>query len=97
LDFNDDAGRAIYKNPLTDEDIKSYVQDLRVLGKKDFKALIKWREQIRISMGIEKTKEEKAKEVAEREDMKQQELAAKAEGEESVADEVIYGLHFKPI
>lgn len=37
----------LLKHELTTEDIKINVEDLKVLGKKDFKALLKWRSSIR--------------------------------------------------
>lgn len=37
----------LYKNPLTSPDIKASVEDLRVLGKKDFKNLLKYRLAVR--------------------------------------------------
>lgn len=37
----------LLKHELTTEDIKVNVDDLKVLGKKDFKALLKWRSSIR--------------------------------------------------
>lgn len=37
----------LYKSPFTSADIKASVEDLRVLGKKDFKILLKYRIAIR--------------------------------------------------
>lgn len=37
----------LYKNHLTTPDIKASVEDLRVLGKKDFKNLLKYRIAVR--------------------------------------------------
>ncbi|KAI0002075.1 FtsJ-domain-containing protein [Russula vinacea] len=43
--------------PLTSEDIKANLDDLKVLGKGDFKALLKWRTALREELGLEvKTK-----------------------------------------
>ena len=39
--------RRLYKSPFTSADIKASVEDLRVLGKKDFKILLKYRIAIR--------------------------------------------------
>ncbi|KAJ3412167.1 AdoMet-dependent rRNA methyltransferase spb1 [Chytridiales sp. JEL 0842] len=88
LDFKDEIGKQVLKSPFTTEDIKTFVQDLRVLGKKDFKDLIKWRESVRIAMGLEKSPEEKKKEAAEREEARKAEEAAKANTEESVVDDL---------
>ena len=42
-----DSLTRLYKNPLTSADIKASVEDLKVLGKKDFKTLLKYRIAIR--------------------------------------------------
>ncbi|GAB5591801.1 AdoMet-dependent rRNA methyltransferase spb1 [Umbelopsis nana] len=47
LVFDSDESRKLLKHELTTEDIKVNVDDLKVLGKKDFKALLKWRSSIR--------------------------------------------------
>jgi len=47
---------------LTSDDVLLSCQDLKVLGKKDFKTLLKWRDQIRISLKLEKPKKEKTEE-----------------------------------
>lgn len=39
--------RRLFKNPLTTPEIKASVEDLKVLGKKDFKILLKYRMAIR--------------------------------------------------
>ena len=44
--------RSLLKNPLTDDDIKVACKDLKVLGKKDFKNLLKWRASLREEMGL---------------------------------------------
>ncbi|TPX30516.1 hypothetical protein SmJEL517_g05935 [Synchytrium microbalum] len=60
LDFEaDDDGRALVSHPLTTDDIRASCRDLRVLGKKDFKDLLKWRQHIRISLNLDKKKEVK--------------------------------------
>ncbi len=41
------AGYSWASLPLTSEDIKANVDDLKVLGKGDFKALLKWRTALR--------------------------------------------------
>jgi len=63
LTFKDDEeSKEIYKNPLTTDDIKVNCDDLKVLSKKEYKLLLKWRESIRRYMGLSKKKEEKKEE-----------------------------------
>ncbi|KAI9094696.1 Spb1 C-terminal domain-containing protein [Phlyctochytrium arcticum] len=65
----DDFGKQLAKHPLTTDEIKNCCSDLKVLGKKDFKDLLRWREAIRLDLGIEKKREEKVEEeVVEEED-----------------------------
>ncbi|KAJ4825691.1 hypothetical protein Tsubulata_041417 [Turnera subulata] len=45
--FDDEASLSIRDHALTTEEVKSLCDDLRVLGKQDFKHLLKWRMQIR--------------------------------------------------
>lgn len=47
LIFDSDEAKALLKNQVTTEDIKVNCQDLKVLGKRDFKTLLKWRTTIR--------------------------------------------------
>ncbi|KAI8910852.1 Spb1 C-terminal domain-containing protein [Gorgonomyces haynaldii] len=55
LAFGDDEfSQSILNHPLTTSDIKESFNDLKVLGKKEFKTLIKWRDQIRVSLGLVK-------------------------------------------
>ncbi|OUM69459.1 hypothetical protein PIROE2DRAFT_38108 [Piromyces sp. E2] len=61
---DDEQSKEIYKNPLTTDDIKVNCDDLKVLSKKEYKLLLKWRESIRRYMGLDKKKEEKKEEVA---------------------------------
>jgi len=64
LTFKDDEeSKEIYKNPLTTDDIKVNCDDLKVLSKKEYKLLLKWRESIRRYMGLNKKQEEKKEEV----------------------------------
>ncbi|KAI8809255.1 Spb1 C-terminal domain-containing protein [Cladochytrium replicatum] len=55
----DDDGKVYANHPLTTEEIKQCCKDLRVLGKRDFKDLLKWRQEIRISLGIEEKQQDK--------------------------------------
>ncbi|PON44685.1 AdoMet-dependent rRNA methyltransferase, Spb [Parasponia andersonii] len=47
ISFNDEASLPIQDHDLTTEEVKILCDDLRVLGKQDFKYLLKWRIQIR--------------------------------------------------
>ncbi|KAJ7971847.1 FtsJ-like methyltransferase family protein [Quillaja saponaria] len=47
ITFNDPADLPIKDHDLTTEEVKTLCDDLRVLGKQDFKHLLKWRIQIR--------------------------------------------------
>ncbi|KAI9330300.1 Spb1 C-terminal domain-containing protein [Obelidium mucronatum] len=75
----------------TTKEILADIADLRNLGKRDFKDLIRWRDTLRISMGLEKSKEEvrKLKEAAKEEQAKAlEEEKNKPETEESIAAEL---------
>ncbi len=43
-----------YTHVLTTTEIRECAEDLKVLGKKDFKALLKWRHDIRLDLGLDK-------------------------------------------
>ncbi|PON94756.1 AdoMet-dependent rRNA methyltransferase, Spb [Trema orientale] len=47
INFSDEASLPIQDHDLTTEEVKILCDDLRVLGKQDFKHLLKWRMQIR--------------------------------------------------
>ncbi|ORZ09164.1 Spb1 C-terminal domain-domain-containing protein [Absidia repens] len=66
LTFKTDESAALLKNPATTEDIKINFEDLKVLGKSDFKALLKWRSTLRDQYKLDK-KEEAAEETSEEE------------------------------
>ncbi|GAA6042528.1 hypothetical protein JCM8097_004649 [Rhodosporidiobolus ruineniae] len=58
--WSDDEDKKLLKNPLTTDEIKTCVEDLKVLGKKDFKMLLKYRVSIREDLGLDvKVQEEK--------------------------------------
>ncbi|KAG2204979.1 hypothetical protein INT47_002603 [Mucor saturninus] len=59
--FNEDDSRELYKREITTEDVKINCQDLKVLGKGDFKTLLKWRATLREEYKLDKKEEEKAK------------------------------------
>lgn len=43
----------LFKHPLTTPDVKACVEDLKILGKKDFKNLLKWRVAVREDLGLD--------------------------------------------
>ncbi|GAA5994311.1 27S pre-rRNA (guanosine2922-2'-O)-methyltransferase [Rhodotorula paludigena] len=57
--FAEDEDKKLLKNPLTTEEIKSCLEDLKVLGKKDFKMLLKYRAAIREDLGLDVKIDEK--------------------------------------
>ena len=59
LTFGDSEFEQKVKNhPLTNEAILEYFEDLKVLGKKEFKEVLKWRDNIRIAFDLVKKQEE---------------------------------------
>lgn len=54
IKFKDDTCQAIKDHALTTEEVKALCDDLRVLGKQDFKHLLKWRIHIRKAFSPEK-------------------------------------------
>ncbi|KAG1054524.1 hypothetical protein G6F43_003460 [Rhizopus delemar] len=57
--FTSDESRELLKRDITTEDIKINCEDLKVLGRGEFKALLKWRTTIRDELKMDKKKEEK--------------------------------------
>ncbi|TNY21216.1 Spb1 C-terminal domain-containing protein [Rhodotorula diobovata] len=51
--FSEDEDKKLLKNPLTTGEIKACLDDLKVLGKKDFKMLLKYRLAIREDLGLD--------------------------------------------
>ena len=47
----------IITSALTTEEIREYLSDLKVLGKKEFKQLIRWRESMRFMLGLQSAKQ----------------------------------------
>ncbi|KAI8994651.1 Spb1 C-terminal domain-containing protein [Pilobolus umbonatus] len=60
--FESDEARVLLKRDITTEDIKVNCEDLKVLGKGDFKALLKWRSTIRDELKAAKKEVEKLEE-----------------------------------
>ncbi|KAF9180584.1 AdoMet-dependent rRNA methyltransferase spb1 [Haplosporangium sp. Z 767] len=56
---SDDAKNVLLKSAETTDEIKECCEDLKVLGKKDFKNLLKWRTNIRLAIGLDKKPEPK--------------------------------------
>jgi AdoMet-dependent rRNA methyltransferase SPB1 len=57
INFTTEEEKSWASLPLTSEDVKANLDDLKVLGKGDFKALLKWRTALREELGLEvKTK-----------------------------------------
>lgn len=58
--YNTWALHRLLDSNLTSADVKAACEDLKVLGKKDFKTLLKWRvavrEQVRTALGLAKCK-----------------------------------------
>ncbi|KAH6572102.1 hypothetical protein BASA50_001095 [Batrachochytrium salamandrivorans] len=53
FDTTDAVSKSILESPLTNDEIKEFLSDLKVLGKKEFKQLMKWRDSIRTVLGLE--------------------------------------------
>ncbi|KAL9083980.1 MAG: hypothetical protein Q9159_005473 [Coniocarpon cinnabarinum] len=62
----DVALAAIVKMPETTQEVRDCCADLKVLGRKDFKLLLRWRLRIRDQFGFSERKKREAREVAER-------------------------------
>lgn len=60
--FESDADREILRHALTTEDVKANCEDLKVLGRRDFAVLMKWRKAIRADLGLERAEKEPAEE-----------------------------------
>ncbi|KAF9331632.1 AdoMet-dependent rRNA methyltransferase spb1 [Podila minutissima] len=92
--FKSDDSRKLLKSAETTEEIKECCEDLKVLGKKDFKNLLKWRLSIRLEVGLDKKPEPKplvaeTVEVTPLDDMEAvEEHAAAAAAEESRQDRI---------
>ncbi|KAG0205363.1 AdoMet-dependent rRNA methyltransferase spb1 [Mortierella sp. GBA30] len=57
--FQSEDAKKLLKSAETTEEVKECCEDLKVLGKKDFKNLLKWRLSIRLEVGLDKKAEPK--------------------------------------
>jgi AdoMet-dependent rRNA methyltransferase SPB1 len=71
---------------LTDGEITACLTDLKVLGKKEFKGLLRWREQMRLDLGFQKSRKEIGKAVEEANKAKTEE----ADTPEAIAERVCF-------
>lgn len=56
ITFSSEESRAVLKAAETTDEIIENCTDLKVLGKKDFRNLMLWRKEVRVSMGLELSK-----------------------------------------
>ncbi|KAG1079074.1 hypothetical protein G6F42_023940 [Rhizopus arrhizus] len=59
--WDSEEAKELLKRDITTEDVKVNTEDLKVLGKSDFKTLLKWRATLREEYKMDKKEEEKAK------------------------------------
>ncbi|KAG0303983.1 AdoMet-dependent rRNA methyltransferase spb1, partial [Dissophora globulifera] len=91
---SDESRQHLINSADTTEEIKACCADLKVLGKKDFKSLLKWRLNIRLAVGLDKKPEPKpvaqeTVEIAALDDIEAvEEHAATAAAEESRQDRI---------
>jgi AdoMet-dependent rRNA methyltransferase SPB1 len=62
ITWSDEASRRLRFKELTTKDILASSEDLKVLGKKDFRILLKWRLSMREDLGLSTKKEDKVEE-----------------------------------
>ncbi|XRB14085.1 AdoMet-dependent rRNA methyltransferase spb1 [Pseudoscourfieldia marina] len=79
-----DAQRAIEAHAATDSEIRALCEDLRVLGKSEFKALLKWRAKVRTAALEAKKKHAPQKDEQDGSDDEGEEEEEEEEGEEDV-------------
>ncbi|EPQ28995.1 uncharacterized protein PFL1_03285 [Pseudozyma flocculosa PF-1] len=75
ITFKSDESRELLKKEATTDEIKASCEDLKVLGRREFKTLMKWRKDLRIDMGLERAKKDltEATETVEVEEMDEDE------------------------
>eukprot|EP00741_Cyanophora_paradoxa_P019843 tig00000217_g19151.t1 len=81
--FEGPHSHEILSHPATSEDIKVYCSDLKVLGKKEFKEILKWRLQVREHMHAQQTQEESGGESTSEGTGDEEEAADSPENEEA--------------
>ncbi|KAL4398927.1 AdoMet-dependent rRNA methyltransferase Spb1 [Malassezia pachydermatis] len=64
ITFDSKEDKALLKSHLTTEDVKANCEDLKVLGRRDFSVLIKWRKAMREAMGLDVPKEKHSEEAS---------------------------------
>jgi len=58
ITFDTDEDKALLKHAATSEDVKANCEDLKVLGRRDFSVLIKWRKAVRMSLDLDRAKKD---------------------------------------
>lgn len=53
ITFDTDVDKTYLQHPATNDDIKANCEDLKVLGRRDFSSLMKWRKAVRQSMNLD--------------------------------------------
>ncbi|KAI8071790.1 Spb1 C-terminal domain-containing protein [Gongronella butleri] len=86
IQWDSDESRELLKHASTTEDVKLNFEDLKVLGKRDFRTLLKWRSGLREEYKLEK-KEEKAAMVQVEEEELDEDEKLEAEVEQLSKDE----------
>lgn len=57
ITFDSEADLAILAHPKTTEDVKANCEDLKLLGRRDFSVLIKWRKAVRETTGLDRPRQ----------------------------------------
>ncbi|RKP09950.1 Spb1 C-terminal domain-containing protein [Thamnocephalis sphaerospora] len=85
LTFESDEARLLLKHPATDEEIKACCADIKVLGKRDFKILLRWQKEMVKAFKIDEEKQRAAE--AEAAAAKEAEGGSGSSGEEDSTDD----------
>ncbi|KAK4258631.1 hypothetical protein QN277_005062 [Acacia crassicarpa] len=86
ITFNDPADLTIKDHDLTTEEVKALCDDLRVLGKQDFKHLLKWR--IHIRKALSRTEKSDTLAITEVEDENKEHDDDKEDGDDKILNEM---------
>ncbi|KAJ8331751.1 AdoMet-dependent rRNA methyltransferase spb1 [Batrachochytrium dendrobatidis] len=86
FDSKDEVSKSIFDSALTTDGIKEYLKDLKVLGKKEFKYLIKWRESIRTVLGLETRASIRAKKLEDAKEKAEADAAAQKIDDENIKE-----------